>query len=142
MIEHIDRQNICKIQNLTKKFPQILVDFPIIGQLSDNTFRQIFTVSDQNEVVGYMILDIIYERMELIQIETLKEKRNQGYANQMLKFMIEEAQKKELENITLEVREDNNIAIHLYEKYKFKQVAKRKNYYHGIDGILMERKMM
>ena len=43
-------------------------------------------------------------------------------------------------DITLEVRIDNFSAIHLYQKFGFKSVSIRKNYYNGIDGILMERK--
>ena len=34
---------------------------------------------------------------------------------------------------------DNVKAINLYKKYGFKQVAIRKKYYNGIDGILMEK---
>ena len=43
-------------------------------------------------------------------------------------------------SITLEVREDNIPAIKLYEKNGFIKKAKRKGYYNGIDGFLMERK--
>lgn len=42
-------------------------------------------------------------------------------------------------DITLEVRIDNLPALKLYEKYQFKQVAIRKGYYNGVDGILMVR---
>ena len=42
-------------------------------------------------------------------------------------------------SITLEVREDNISAIKVYEKLGFKRKAIRKNYYDGVDGILMER---
>ena len=51
--------------------------------------------------------------------------------------LIEKLQK----NITLEVKQTNASAIHLYEKNGFKKVAIRKGYYNGIDGILMERTM-
>ena len=45
------------------------------------------------------------------------------------------------ENITLEVRIDNHIAISLYEKFQFKKIAIRKNYYRTKDAWLMERKI-
>ena len=41
-------------------------------------------------------------------------------------------------NITLEVNKENTYAIKLYKKVGFKEVAIRKNYYDGVDGILME----
>ena len=43
-------------------------------------------------------------------------------------------------DITLEVEETIESAIHLYEKNGFSKKAIRKGYYQGIDGILMERK--
>ena len=43
-------------------------------------------------------------------------------------------------NITLEVKEDNEPAIKLYEKFGFEKKAIREGYYNGVDGILMERK--
>ena len=47
-----------------------------------------------------------------------------------------------IDNITLEVNINNINAIKLYEKYNFEKVAVRKGYYDGVDGYLMERKMM
>ena len=45
-------------------------------------------------------------------------------------------------NITLEVRKSNKIAIHLYKKFGFREVAIRKYYYGDEDGILMEKQVM
>jgi len=47
---------------------------------------------------------------------------------------------KKMKDITLEVKENNYPALALYKKFQFKQVAIRKGYYEGTDGILMERK--
>ena len=52
-----------------------------------------------------------------------------------MKYLIDNTDK----SITLEVRIDNNPAIALYKKFDFKEVSTRKNYYNGIDGILMIR---
>ena len=43
-------------------------------------------------------------------------------------------------SITLEVNKNNIPALNLYKKFNFNEVAIRKGYYNGIDGILMERK--
>ena len=41
-------------------------------------------------------------------------------------------------SLSLEVNEDNLPAIHLYEKFSFKKLGLRKNYYHGKNGIIMQ----
>lgn len=139
MIIEISEENNPQLKELEKKFPQLLVDFSVQGK---NLFTKIYAILENNEPVGCIILDTIYERMELIQIEVVEAKRKQGYGAKLIEFMLERAKAENCQNITLEVREDNMPAIKLYEKYGFQKVAMRKNYYHGKDGILMERKMM
>jgi len=140
MIELIQEKDIHEVESLKKRFPQLLVDFPILNK--ENNFRETYALKKQKEIIGILILDIIYERVELIQIEILKNNRGQGYGNQLMEFVITRARQKKAENITLEVHENNTVAIHLYQKYGFQKVAIRKKYYHNKDGILMERKMM
>lgn len=142
MIEKLNLDNKNQIREIEDKFPQYFKGQELEETLKNNRFRNIYTLSTNQEIAGILILDIIYERMELIEIEVLENKRNLGYGKKLLEFMIEKAQEENVGNITLEVKTTNSIAIHLYEKYGFKEVAIRKNYYQGIDGILMERKMM
>lgn len=142
MIEKIELEKKCKIEELEKRFPQHFVDFPVNIQLNNNQFTEIYIISKDKQIIGFITIDTIYERMELIQIEISKEYQRKGYAKRLMDFMIEIAKDRNIENITLEVNKENKVAIHIYEKYGFKTVAERKNYYNGIDGLLMERKMM
>lgn len=87
------------------------------------------------DIVGFLNYSIMYERAELNYIFVLENFRNNKIASKMLNKMIENCQI--CENITLEVRRNNNIAIKLYESFGFKEVAIRKNYYKDEDGILM-----
>ena len=48
---------------------------------------------------------------------------------------------KKVQNLTLEVRKSNEVAISFYKKNGFNEVAVRKNYYKGEDGILMMKKI-
>ena len=142
MIERVRQEDIHKIEQLENSFPHLFVDFPVNRRLSTNIFTQIFTMTDNSEIVGCLIIDFIYDRMELIQIEVQENKRNLGYGNKLMEFMINKAIENKVVNITLEVKETNEAAISLYKKYKFEIVAIREKYYQGIDGYLMERKMM
>lgn len=142
MINEIKVTDICQIEEIEKSFPQLSMENSVKEDYFSNPFTHIFTIIDKEKLIGILILDIIYDRMELVQIIVREEERNKKYASKLMEYMINLAKEKSLQNITLEVRCDNHPAIHLYEKYGFVSVAKRKNYYQNVDGILMERRMM
>lgn len=106
-------------------------------ELENNPYGNYLLLIEEDKIIGYIYYSDIYERAEINQFEVKPTHRNCGKGNELLKYLIEKLQK----NITLEVKQTNASAIHLYEKNGFKKVAIRKGYYNGIDGILMERTM-
>lgn len=102
--------------------------------LETNPFAKYILLKEE-EVIAYIYYSYIYDRCEINQIEVLKEKRNLGYGTKILKYLTEKVEMP----ITLEVNKENIPAIKLYRKLGFKDVAIRKGYYNGVDGILMER---
>lgn len=105
---------------------------------SDSPFRKYLGYYEKDKILGYLIYDIIYDRAELVNIYVLENYRNNKIGTQLLQQLINIAKKNNCKNITLEVRKSNKYAILLYKKYNFKEVAIRKGYYSGEDGILME----
>lgn len=129
-----------KIVTLTKGNLSLLKDSFLLKETVEqewhnNFFGIYLIVVDQNEVVGYLYYSRIYERVEINQFEVRKDKRKRGIGTKLLETLI----KKEPTTITLEVRENNQEAISLYQKFNFEKKAIRKGYYQGIDGLLMER---
>ena len=92
-----------------------------------------------NKIVGYLNYYLMYEKIEIANFNVLEKYQNKGIGTKLIKYLIDNYSN--VDNITLEVKSDNNKAIHLYEKMGFKRTAIREKYYHGIDGILMERDM-
>lgn len=105
-------------------------------ELSVNPYGKILILEENNEVIGYLYYSDIYERAEINQIEIDSIHRNCGNGTKLMDYFINLVDK----DISLEVRENNDPAIKLYKKYGFEEVAVRKGYYNGIDGLLMERK--
>lgn len=103
-------------------------------ELTYNPFGK-YLIYQEKEIFGYLYYSDIYDRVEINQFEVNENSRNCGIGNKLLKEFTETVDK----SITLEVREDNWNAIHLYKKYGFVEKAIRKNYYDGKDGILMEK---
>jgi ribosomal-protein-alanine N-acetyltransferase len=102
-------------------------------ELSVNPYLKYLKYQDK----GFLKYSVIYDKIEIDHIEVKKEYRNQGIGTKLLEYLVKIAKKQNLINITLEVKETNLQAIHLYKKLNFKEVAKREKYYNGTDGILM-----
>ena len=103
--------------------------------------RKIEYVVD-DAVIGYLDYSLIYDRMEIDNFSVLEEYRNQGIGTKLLAHLVSIAIEYRVVNITLEVRMSNEIAINLYKRFGFREVALRKFYYGDEDGILMEKQVM
>lgn len=108
---------------------------------SPRTFSRKLEYIDNDKIIGYLDYSLIYDRIEIDNIYVLEEYRNKKIGTQLMKCLDRIAKDNNLINITLEVRQSNYIAIHLYEKMGFIKVAIRKYYYGDEDAILMEKKV-
>lgn len=106
-----------------------------ISIIDNDPFSKFIVYLENDEIIGILSYSVIYERAEINYIFVLESYRSKKVASKMLDYMIKTC--KIYDNITLEVRKSNNIAISLYKKYGFKEVATRENYYNDEDGILM-----
>ena len=143
MIVEMTKDNLELISQFEKTFSTF---FSCKNKINDdfrnNSFSKYFIYVEKSNIIGFVNYYDIYERFEIANIYVIPEHRNQQVGLKLLECVINIGFKKNIKNITLEVKIDNIYAIKLYEKCGFKKVALRKNYYDGIDGILMERKMM
>ena len=110
-------------------------------RISENAFEKCFIYEIDDKIIGFIDFSDLYDRLELNYIWVKPEYRGLKYAHILMDYMCNYAKEKDnISNITLEVSINNKIAIKLYEKYVFKKIAIRKQYYNGVDGILMMRK--
>lgn len=112
-----------------------------INNTSTREFSKRLEYIDDNKTIGYLDYSLIYDRIEIDNIYVLEEYRNKKIATLLMQYLDNIAKKENAINITLEVRESNFVAIHLYEKIGFTKVAIRKYYYGDEDAILMEKKV-
>lgn len=101
-------------------------------KLEENPFRKILIFEDK-EKKGFLDYSKIYENIEINYIYTIDKFKGQGIASKLMEKLLLE----DYHNITLEVRESNIPAIKLYEKFGFKKISIRKNYYGNESAILM-----
>ena len=143
MIIEITKHDTELIKELENKFSTIFSSSnKIIDDMKNNIFSKYFIYLQESNIIGFINYYDIYDRFEIANIFVLEEYRNNKVASKLMEHIIALGEIKKITNITLEVKKDNIYAIKLYKKYNFETVALRKRYYNGIDGLLMERKMM
>lgn len=115
-----------------------LWNFEIFQEELGNTNSRYLVLRYQDEIVCFGGIKIILDEATLMNIVTKKGKRNQGFAKFVLNELLTIAKEEHCSSMTLEVRENNLPAIHLYERFAFEKVGRRKNYYqNGDTAILM-----
>lgn len=124
MVQEIKNLNLCS-------------SFNIIGD-SSSTFFHLFGYFVNDNLVGLLEFNHMYERLEIVNIFVIDKYRNNGIGYSLIEKLINYGKLNKCYNITLEVNERNKNAISLYHKLGFVDVAKRVGYYDGVDGILME----
>lgn len=118
------------------------ISLDVVNEKLTNPYLKYCFYVYENRILGYIAYFDIYDRFEIVNIYVLKPYRKRKIGSDLIQFLINEGKIKNINNITLEVNKENTPAISLYKKYGFKNVAIRKGYYSGVDGILMEKEMM
>jgi len=98
-------------------------------------------VKINHEIVGFAGIKIVLDAADIMNIVTKKTYREQGIGTLLLEKLIFLCQELNLSSLSLEVNEENLPAIHLYEKFGFKTLGIRKNYYQNKNGLIMTKKL-
>jgi [ribosomal protein S18]-alanine N-acetyltransferase len=69
--------------------------------------------------------------------------QRRGFGTRLLTSLIDEARRRGVAHLDLEVRADNETAQRLYVKHGFAEIAIRRNYYQpsGMDAIVMRKEL-
>ena len=121
----IDLSNINKLE-------QDNYGYILTTELVNDSLHTHFVLED-NDIFGYISL---WHDGNKAQVESIIiNDKNKGYGQILFKYAMNYLKDY---IITLEVRKSNSIAIHIYEKFGFKTVTIRKNYYsNNEDALLM-----
>jgi len=113
-----------------------------VDGIHSNPFARRIEYVIEDKVIGYLEYSLIYDRIEIDNFSVLEKYRREGIGTKLMSYLVSLAISLRVVNITLEVRVSNDIAINLYKKFGFREVALRKYYYGDEDGILMEKQVM
>lgn len=122
-----DLDIICEIENDLFSSPWKREDFRY--QIEDNEFSHDFVLSNNDEIIGYVGLWILFEHAQITTLGVAKKYQGRGLSKKLMDYIIKKAEEFGCEDISLEVRVSNSTAISLYEKYGFIRINIRKSYY-------------
>ncbi len=103
---------------------------------------EIFGAFIDNKLVGVAYINYSYEQGDVQGIFTSLEYRGKGVASLLMETILQEFKKHNVEKVFLEVRESNDKAIRLYEKFAFIKINVRKRYYSDGENAIIYMKQL
>ena len=114
--------------------------YNVLKQELENKNTTYIVAKENDEVVGFAGLSTCLDEATLNNIVVKKSHRNRGIGGELLEALIELCSDLRMGTFTLEVDTENEPAIHLYEKFGFKNLGIRKNYYNNTrDAFIMTK---
>ena len=101
--------------------------------LRTNTYVNWVLETQDDKIAGYCILCVVVGEAHIMNISVNPDFQRQGVGQKMLNHLIEYARKR-AEQIFLEVRPSNPVAMELYRKTGFQEIGVRKAYYPAKQG--------
>ena len=91
-----------------------------------------------SRIFGYLVMHFLFEDAQILNVVVDLPYRGMGYAQRMIRQGVQEALRRDLKRMTLEVRKGNLPAVQLYQKLGFTITQVRRAYYsNGEDAYLM-----
>jgi len=96
----------------------------------------VYNYIDGEKILGYLEIRLVDGVVDIMNLFVNEEDRKKGVATALMNEMMNN---EEYNRIMLEVNENNNQAIRLYNKLGFKEISIRERYYNTDSAIIMEK---
>jgi ribosomal-protein-alanine N-acetyltransferase len=139
-----------KIYQSVRFRPMSLADVPIVASVerasyafpwSEGVFRDCVRVGyfcrvieAAGEVAGYGIMSCGAGEAHILNVCVRHDLRSGGVGRRLMLFLLDRARELRMQDVFLEVRPSNAVAIRLYEALGFARVGLRKGYYQAPGG--------
>ena len=135
MIRECNIDDIASINKLGILANENFTNVYNIREILDKDYEFIYVYEEDNNLLGFIQIEKHFEVLDLINIAVSEDTRRKGIASKLIQYIIDNV---EHERFLLEVNSNNTSAIKLYQKFNFKEINIRKNYYSNGDAIIME----
>ena len=87
-----------------------------------------------HELVGYAIVMTALDEAHLLNIAVARAWQSRGIGAHFLQYLIDEARSRKLDMLYLEVRPSNIAGRRMYERFGFRELGLRRDYYPAVAG--------
>jgi ribosomal-protein-alanine N-acetyltransferase len=111
-----------------------------LEEIADTELRHYLVAeSDDGEILGDGGLLTVAETAQIVTVGVFPYARRQGVGRVLVRALVDEARRRQADEVLLEVRVDNEAAQKLYDSEGFSMIGIRKGYYdHGrVDAVVM-----
>ncbi|HEU4485625.1 MAG TPA: ribosomal protein S18-alanine N-acetyltransferase [Povalibacter sp.] len=88
----------------------------------------------RNEISGYGIMSFGAGEAHVLNICVQQQLRGSGVGRRLMEYLLDRARDEYMQDVFLEVRPSNAVAIRLYESMGFERIGQRKGYYQAVGG--------
>ena len=89
---------------------------------------------EAGKLAGYFLLMYALDEAHLLDVAVAGERHGAGLGRWLLDTLCARARAMGAESVLLEVRPSNARALHVYQRYGFKEIGRRKGYYPAHEG--------
>jgi [ribosomal protein S18]-alanine N-acetyltransferase len=104
--------------------------------------RHYIVAESGDRVVGYAGLFATRHEADVQTLAVAAPRQGEGLGARLLTALLDEAARRDVGEVLLEVRADNDTAARLYERFGFERIGVRRGYYQPgrIDAVVMRRR--
>ncbi len=128
MLEVIDKQCFDEYERYSANM--------FLEEVTEKTKRY-FVAKYDDLIIGYVGLQNVSDELSLLKIAVLPQYRKLGVGFKLMELSFDFKKECNANSYFLEVRESNESAIKLYQKFGFKVQGKRENYYDGKETAIV-----
>jgi len=120
-----------------KIYGKTLTKQALYNDIVYNDQTRYFIAKVEDDRVGYVGIFLKESDAEIINIFVSEKYRAQGIGKKLMEKVIDICYKEKISKVNLEVRQDNKVALKMYEDLGFKLQGVLKNYYKNRDNAIL-----
>tara|TARA_A100001388_G_scaffold151542_1_gene112652 strand:+ start:185 stop:553 length:369 start_codon:yes stop_codon:yes gene_type:complete len=104
---------------------------------------KVFGILLSNLVIGICVFHVVLDEAQVNFFAISQKYRKRGFGTYLMKYLIKECEKLDINKLFLEVSLNNFAAEKFYRNFDFYTVGVRRNYYKdGSDALIKEKKLV